>query len=82
MSLPFSGAVSLGSRQHDDGDTKDLLCHLAVMQPSGARRTGRMESGSPTTHLVWRGAVLHPHVFLFSNNQGESTETNHIQKKG
>ncbi|PWA16228.1 hypothetical protein CCH79_00004489 [Gambusia affinis] len=35
--------VSLGSRQRDDddGDTKDPLCHLAVMQQSAARHTGR-----------------------------------------
>jgi len=49
--------VSLGSRQREDGDTKDLLCHLAVMQQSGARHTGRGESDSPPP--IWFGGELH-----------------------
>ena len=50
MSLPFSGTVSLGSRQCEDGDTKDLLCHLAVMQQSGAH----------TKQAAWSQTLLHP----------------------
>lgn len=56
--------MSLGSRQHDNGDTKDLLCHLAVMQQSGAHHTGCMESDSPPP--IWFGgaAALPPHVVV------------------
>lgn len=58
----LSGTASLGSRHHGDGDTKDLLCHLAVMQHSDEHHTGCAESGSPPPVWCWGGAALLTHL--------------------